>query len=271
MWNQAIETMKNDGQLSYGPKSFIEYCKENGLRNSGTANYISIDYFEKLHKELRDEKLMVFRLGSENKKAGTDFMLISYENPEEFFFFDELLFTGQATMYFPDPVVKNALSIMKIFSNYSEMMLVSYLLSSGVLSDVLGFDKTQVYYTPLTGRNNYSFDFYANDKSGLLIHRNGQVEIDAVFSGFRNGKPVVVVAEAKVENGTYKTLAKHKLFYAYKSIQSVLEDEFEIIPIYLKLSVNDHVLTAKIAVCRDVGNDLSRFEVVDSGVVEIEL
>lgn len=271
MWKHAIQMMNNDISSSYGPKSFLKYCNENDFQNSGTANNISIDYYEKLHKQLRDECIMVLRMGSFEKIAGTNFLLVRYEQKEDFFFFDDKIFTCQETMYETNPNVKNAISIMNIFNNYSEMMLVSYLLSCGVMSEVLGLDKSQIYYTPLTGRNNYTFEFYPNKNCDAILHINGQVEIDAVFTGYRNGVPIVVVVEAKVENGRYGSLAKHKLFYAYKSIQSILKDEYEIIPIYIKLSVNESILTAKIAICKDIGNCLVNFEVVDSRVIIIEI
>ena len=271
MWQYAIEQMKQGHKRTYGPESFIGYCDKHQLSKGLTANHISIDYFEKLPRQLKEENLMVIRLGSVDKKAGTDFMLIKYEEPEDFFFFDKDHFNVPMTHFEADPAVKNALSIIKVFSNYSEMMLVSYLLSSGALSEVLNLDKTQIYYTPLTGRNNYTFDFYPFIGSDLVTHQNGQVEIDAVFTGYKDGKPVVVVAEAKVESSKYASLAKHKLFYAYKSIQSVLQGAFEIIPVYLKLGVKEDILTAKVAVCRDVGGCLAGFEVVDVGVVRVGL
>jgi len=269
MWKQAIRIMNQTGMLTYGPESFIGYCERFNYHNKGTANNISIDYFEKLSKQLRDESLMVLRLGSEDKKAGTNFMLVKFERPEDYFFFDNQIFNVPVTKFEPDPAVKNALAIIKLFDNYSEMMLVSYLLSCGALSEALGLDKQQIYYTPLTGRSNYSFEFYPYVGSDLIMHQNGQVEIDAVFTGHNKGKPVVVVAEAKVESEKYKSLAKHKLFYSFKSIQSVLRDEFEIIPIYLKLGVNDGVLTARVAVCRDEDGCLAKFEVIKVVILSV--
>lgn len=271
MWKYAVEQLRQEDLRSYGPESFIGYCDRYDLVRHSTANFISIDYFEKLHKQLKDEKLMVLRLGSFDKKAGTNFMLVRYDRPEDYFFFDKDLFDVPPIDFEPDPAVKSALSIINVFSNYSEMMLISYLLSSGALPEVLGLDKSQVYYTPLTGRSNYTFNFYPYEGADLVTHQSGQVEIDAVFTGHKNGRPVIVVAEAKVENPSYRSLAKHKLFYAYKSIQSVLHDSFEIIPVYLKLGVQDDVLTAKIGVCQDVGGVLAEFEVVDVGVVRVGL
>lgn len=271
MWHFALESIKNNNKLFFGPKSFLEYCSENNLANSGTANHISIDYFEKLSKELRAEDFMVLRLGSTEKKMGTKFILVKYDEPDNFFFFDKKIFDSPPK-YFPvNQKVKNVLSIMKLFDSYSEMMLMSYLLSSGALLDVLDLDKSDIFYTPLTGRNTYTFEYVINEKYGSVIHENGQVEIDAVFTGFKNGLPVIVVAEAKVDNGKYNTLAKHKLFYAYKSIQSIIKDDFEIIPIYVKLKVEGSLLTAKIAVCKDNENNLSQFESVSSHIIKIDL
>lgn len=271
MWQLALNEMGNNRKNIYGPKSFIQYCKENNIRNSSTANHISIDYYEKLHKQLRIEETMVLRLGSSDKKAGTNFAIVKNQSAKEFFFFDDEIFIKERSLFHADVNVKNLLSLMKLFEKHSEMMLVSYLLSSGALSEVLRLDKTDVYYTPLTGRNGFSFKFYPTKNHDLIFHDNGQVEIDAVFSGHKNGKPVVVVAEAKVEDGKYKSLAKHKLFYAYKSVQSVLNDEFEIIPIYLKLSIVETTLIAKIAVCEDVNNCLSEFRVIHTETLMIKM
>ena len=271
MWNHAIQEMKKSGKDIYGPESFLGYCAKHDITSKGTANHISIDYYEKLSKELKSENLVVLRLGSNEKKAGTNFMLVKYNHPEDYFFFDKDLFDIPIENFTPDPAVRNALEILKLFNNYSEMMLVSYLLSSGVLSEVLGLDKSQIYYTPLTGRNVFTFDFYPYPGSELVVHQSGQVEIDAVFTGARNGKPVIVVAEAKADSPKYASLAKHKLFYAYKSIQSILKEEYEIIPIYLKLGVVENILTTKVAVCKDVDGCLANFEMEKTSIVIMDI
>ncbi len=272
MWTQALQKMKQNNTSIYGPRSFLEYCATNDIKTSGrTPNYISIDYYEKLHKELKENNCMVLRLGSENMRKGTNFVLIKDDRLRDFFLFDDEIFVTDPIEYEMSLKARHALSIMKIFEKPSEMMLVSYLLSSGVLGEVLGLDEADAYYTPLTGRNSFTFSFRPGANYEELIHQNGQVEIDAVFTGARNGKPVIVVVEAKNDTGRYKSLSKHKLYYAYKSVQSVCEKDFEVIPVYLKLSVNDGYLKAMIAECEDRDDTLMGLSVVNERTVVIKI
>ena len=238
MWSSALSDMRQLKNTIYGPTSFINYCKEYGIKPSGgTANHISIDHFERLHKQLKENHCMVLRLGSANARSGTNFALVKHDNNREFFFFDKEIFTADSETFEIPQSIRNALSIINLFDKPSEMMLVTYLLSSGALGEVLALDKDDAYYSPLTGRNCFTFSYNPAPGYPKLIHENGQVEIDAVFTAKRCGKPVIVVAEAKTDNGRYTSLAKHKLYYAYKAVKQVCKKNFDVIPIYLKLSV----------------------------------
>lgn len=272
MWTKALTEMEQQNSKIYGPKSFIKYCESNNIQNAGrTASHISIDHYKKLHKQLKENQCMVLRLGSNNVRNGTNFVLVKHDQFRDFFFFDDEIFTSKPVEYKSPADVRNALSIMNIFEKPSEMMLVSYLLSSGALGEVLGLDEDNIYYTPLTGRNCFTFSYKPAPDYPLLKHENGQVEIDAVFTGKRNGKLVIVIAEAKSDTGRYRSLAKHKLFYAYKSVQEACLKKFEVIPIYLKLSIKDGVLKAKIAECEDLDGSLMGITVVSESSVLIEL
>lgn len=272
MWTSALSEMRQLNNTVYGPTSFISYCKENNIKPSGgTANHISIDHFERLHKQLKQNHCMVFRLGSANTRNGTNFALVGHDKFREFFFFDKEIFkTASVTFEMPQSTRK-ALSIINLFDKPSEMMLVTYLLSSGVLGEVLALDKDDAYYSPLTGRNCFTFSYTPAPGHPKLVHENGQVEIDAVFTGKRCGKPVIVVAEAKTDGGRYTSLAKHKLYYAYKAVKQVCQRDFDVIPIYLKLSVHDGYLEAKIAECADVDGTLMGLSVRNESTVRMRL
>jgi|GEM_PF-6113344 len=58
------------------PQSFKNYKKTHSISSTAmTASILSIDYLDRLDSELRENNLMVFRLGSEPGSNGTHFAI----------------------------------------------------------------------------------------------------------------------------------------------------------------------------------------------------
>jgi hypothetical protein len=80
----------------------------------------------------------------------------------------------------------------------------------------------------------------------VLEHRIGQVEIDAVCVGRRNGRPHLFILEAKSGTDT-RTLARHKLVYPALALAPRVPPDMPIVPVYLRVitegeSVRYHVV-----------------------------
>ena len=86
----AISEMSAKGLNIYGPKSFKAYMRENKLPEKGTAANISIDSIEKLNLELKENKLMILRLGAKKGERETSFVLVRLSNSwSDFFLIDK--------------------------------------------------------------------------------------------------------------------------------------------------------------------------------------
>jgi len=91
IFQEAINTMTTHEYRE--PQSFLEYVTQNNITANNTANYISIQTYEQLAPELKEHKLMVFRLGANEQTKGTSFALMKTDNDfHDFFLFDEVIF-----------------------------------------------------------------------------------------------------------------------------------------------------------------------------------
>ena len=76
LFQEGINQINQDRY--FGPKEFITYCREISFnRTRKTAEYISLDFYEILPKELKDNNVMVLRMGGGQK---TNFGLFKIEN-----------------------------------------------------------------------------------------------------------------------------------------------------------------------------------------------
>ena len=92
----------------------------------------------------------------------------------------------------------------------------------------------------------------------MLTHRNGQVEIDALFVGRRAGRQCLFILEAKV-GPCQGSLAKHKLLYACVPLRARAPADMPVVPVYLKISPTAHGLLFNCAV----------FHVAEAGAVPL--
>ena len=255
---KAIEDINEKKLQYYGPKSWISYIKENFLSYPGkgrTPEFISIDYLEKLDLDLKKNKLMIFRLGVGHKDvSGVSFLLVKTNDFKNFFLYDSDLFDKTKLKKFK--LNRNILNKLHPFfwlKEYSETSLVNFGVSSGLLAHAL-LDKGENFVLPVTVKSTFSFNVRPlSTLNKEFKHIKGQVEIDAILFGKKDGEYKIFVIEAKnSRTGKYqlKTLAKHKLVYPILGyVNTEIPNNIEIIPVYLKTIVGKDFFEFNIAKC----------------------
>lgn len=208
-------------------RSFREYAEEHGLDAQRTASYISVSHWGELPQMLQAADTMVLRLGG---PGPTRFSLVTVSDVTRFFVPE------------PDPALNTEtflprMSLRALFSyavlgSVSEQTLITLASTSGLLSHALGLDPDDPLEAPATGAITATFAFRPDPEADTVLHHvGGQVEVDAVFVGRRDGRDVVFVIEAK---GRKPRLAKHKLVYPILSLRENVPEDMEVIPIYLR-------------------------------------
>ncbi|MET4695178.1 DUF6997 domain-containing protein [Endozoicomonas lisbonensis] len=250
MFEQAIEKLENSGRFVGKAESFQKYLSSINNNSRGTAEHISINSFKDLKAELRNSNCMVFRLGSPPGSRNTHFALAKTNSGwSDYFFMDEDLF-GQVEpeVFLPNSSIRS-LFAFQLLPTLTENSLVNLAMASGLLPQALGISSTENQIIPATGQSVFSFDFQPSSKSNeTLSHQQGQVEIDAIFVGQRDGKECLFVIEAK-SSKKFDSLAKHKLLYPILSIKSNIPSYMEIVPVYLRTIRNDDHIEFNIAEC----------------------
>lgn len=223
--------MKMDGLNIIGPMSFQDYLSENHLPAINTASSISIDSYEKLNPLLKNENLMIFRLGQSDIGKGTQFVLRKVRDFSDYFILDEM-FTKEHSGHEHIVNDKSILIPYRILSNLTESSYVNLAINSGLLSSALGISNIS---SAATSQSAFTFrlKLHSEDEKEFL-HSKGQVEIDSLFIAEKNGKKYIFVLEAKSDN-IHKSLAKHKLVYPVLAIAHQLPSDIEIIPVYMKV------------------------------------
>jgi hypothetical protein len=231
----ALEYMQEQGSSTYGPCSWRDYLNHYGLEVSGrTPQYLSVDDISSLNHELRVSDTMVLRLGSRKGKLGADFGLIQYANESDYFIHDKQLINGVVPEVYISSASLRKLFAFQMFPKLTETSLVNLAIASGLLKNALGISDSQELLVPATGRSTYTFEFSPDKRSEICwTHNNGQVEIDAVFIGTKNGNETVYVVEAKVGKPT-GSLAKHKLVYGVAALSDTVPVYMDVVPVYLK-------------------------------------
>lgn len=256
MFIELIEKLERENKTISDPISFQDYIQSINLKAHRTADYISINRHRELREELRKYGYMVFRLGSPKGSKNTYFSLVKRQNDwSDFFFIDEDIFRFVEIESFDIDVEERKLLPFKILPKITESSLVNLAITSGLLQRALGLKSNSTPIAPATVQSTFSFEFkpLANSRT-LLNHSNGQVEIDSIFAGKRNGKDCLFVMEAKVSE-KFDTLAKHKLLYPILALQKSIPEDVEIIPVYKRIIKTSNAIEYNIAECRIPRND----------------
>lgn len=251
IFGPALETLGSRSFAFYGPESFQDYLKKYDL-TAGTAESISIDSYERLPKILKDNHAMVLRLGESSVGTGTQFCLIKAEGRlDDFFLNDSECFTeATGSTYLPNASFRELFSF-QLLNTFTESSLLNLAMASGILSYALGLDERKGLKAPAAGCTTFTFQIRPYSELDVkLEHRNGQVDIDALFVEARNGKDCLFVIEAK-SSETDRSLAKHKLVYPILALASRVPKDIPIIPIYMKAyerpdGIHFHVLECEL-------------------------
>lgn len=233
IFNPAIQYMKSENINFYGSLSFQEYLMNNNLPKAKTAEYISVDSYEKLNKTLKENNTMVLRLGKA-EGIGTQFALAKVSDVKDFFIIDSEVLKEEGQTYLPTKSIRQ-LFAYQVLPFLSESSYVNLGVASGLVSYALGLDEDNIPLTPATGKSTFTFKLKPHSSiDKILTHNNGQVEVDGVFVAEKDGKQTVFVLEAKSDE-VHKSLAKHKLVYPILSIAQKVPRDMPIIPVYMKV------------------------------------
>lgn len=235
MFQKAIDELNNSGELVSSPTSFQKYILDQGISAPQTAQHIAVNTFSALSRELKDAECMIFRLGIPKRLTNTEFAIAKCINGwSDYFFLDNELFSElEVSDFNPETKSKHLLSF-KLFPNLTETSMVNLALASGLLLDSLNISEKNFSPIPATGKSVFTFEFQPTSHSTKrLMHNKGQIEVDALFVGERNGRDCIFVLEAK-DGSRFDPLAKHKLFYPVMAIQSSVPKGMEIVPVYMR-------------------------------------
>jgi hypothetical protein len=253
IFKKLIEQMDHEGADCSAPQGFQAYCDEIGLireRDSArTAACISIDFQENLRRELRENNMMVFRLGVPHGQRNTHFGLARIKHSwEDYFLFDEANTPGQD--FHLSAKKKEALQVFQLIPKITEKSVVNFIVASGVLHYFLKLDDSTEQLTPATCQSTFSFRFKPHQEiQATWEHRRGQIEIDSLFFAKKSGITQMFLIEAK-HNISQATIAKHKLVYPALALrQELSRSNIPVTPIYLKTAIRGRDLLIDITLC----------------------
>jgi len=235
-FTKALAEMQASGSWHREPQSFADYLDQNELPKRDTASSISVDSVGKLDPELREARVMVFRLGAEPGQRGTRFALAKakHSNLSDYFALDDELFSRTVPELFIPSVSYQSLFGFTLLPRFTETSLVNLAVFSGLLGHALRLDKSAIQSAPATGQSVFSFEFRPRaDMPITWKHTQGQVEIDAVFAGQRSERPVAIIVESKASDEP-DSLAKHKLLYPFLALRPMLPRYMDIVLVYLR-------------------------------------
>ena len=266
LFDVTLGAMKK-GQYEISPPSeFIEYNKLNYKERFATASSISVDSLKKLPKNLIENNTMVLRLGNPFGK-GTYFSLVKAATSiDDFFFNDNKLFASLTPELFLPNVSTRSLFAFQLLPKVTETSIVNLALASGLLGEALRIETENQLIIPATGQSSFTFAFKPrSDHDTVFEHVNGQVEIDSVFVGKRDGKEHLFIIEAK-HGSAFDSLAKHKLLYPLLSLLPKIPKTMPVVPIYLRTIKHDDQsgINFYIAECPAIINDHDVIQSLDT-------
>jgi len=249
VFEHALAAMERSGQPLFGPTSFRDYVSQHDIETSSrTPRYISVNSLSDLAPELRENDVMVLRVGAADG-TGTAFLLAdSPDGVEEFFLRDEEIYTEIPVKKFTSSPGRERLLGFQLLPSLSETSLVNLGLASGVLSAALELDTSGALPPPATGNSTFTFQVRPHSEiEATVSHRRGQVEIDTLFAERRDGELALFVIEAKT--GSRGSLAKHKLMYPVLALADAVPSDISIIPVYLRCRRTGDTITFDVAEC----------------------
>ena len=253
LFSKAIDQLNSENAEFSNPRVFQEYVSECGFSAKNTAQHISIQTYSQLDPQLRSEDLMVFRLGASSGEKGTRFALVKAKTGwSDYFLFDEEIFASCPEKSIEVDWKDDHLMSFSAIPKLTETSHVNLALVSGVFEEALKIE-TRISI-PATGQGTYNFSVKPhNQLEAKWDHISGQVEIDSIFSGIRNGRRCLFILEAK-SGRKLDSLAKHKLMYPILAIAPQVSAEYTIVPVYLRIKEDAGSIRFYVAECQAPGN-----------------
>jgi hypothetical protein len=251
LFSTALEEMRVKGEPAFGPIVLRDYAASQGITITRAPDHISVDFLSELSPELRMANTMVFRLGGSDGDGRTRFGLAKSVQPNvgDYFLSDTEIFGKAQPVEFVPTVPRSHMYPFALLPSFQESSLVNLGLASGLLSHALCLDRPEVPSVPAVGQGAYTFRVRPHSELAVIWeHYRGQVEIDGVFGGQRDGRDCVFVVEAKAGEAA-RTLAKHKLLYPVLAIADRVPEGVAIVPVYLRCVRKDSALHFYVAEC----------------------
>jgi hypothetical protein len=269
VFSPALKEMAATGQSRFGPMSFKEYLDEHGLSTSEkTPKFISVDREQDLPASLRAASVMVFRLGAEKGSKTTSFCLIQVDDLADFFL---PLAPSIPTETFLSPASMRELFGYSIVRP-TEITLTNLALASGLMSYALSLDDVTPLPAAATGSTPETFTLRPHSGNhDPLTHSSGQVQIDAVFVGRRDGLDTCFVLETKQGAGR---VAKHKLAYPIYAMAERIPPDMPIVPLLLQTEVEKEAYEFRITECTEFdprGSDIFLSDLAPASVRKLAL
>ncbi len=195
-----------------------------------TPAMIAIDSYEHLPSYLKELDCSVLRLGSHRQH--TDFILCKPTG-------------GCKNMYIFDDEVFRSIHPVKNIRKIEAFSVLRYIerLDEGsglgifnmIFPYELIFNSIYEYETLafFPYRTNHTFKFFIDKDLGPIEHINGQIEVDSIVI-IKHSDTKAIVIEAKYGEKS-SSIGKHKILYSTMVARSLLTDNIEIIPAYLRI------------------------------------
>jgi hypothetical protein len=158
------------------------------------------------------------------------------------------IFPGQPIQTFVPEASVRDLFPYRLLNRRSERSTTNLGFASGLFAEALELDCPHPSAVPAGGNSTYTFSFLVDNDYGVeFLHNDGQVEIDCLFVAKRGGRNTIFLLEAKA--GRFSSLAKHKLVYPVLGVLPQIPDDFEVVPVYVRIQQEGALLTYNVAEC----------------------
>ena len=108
----------------FGPTEFLQYCRDIDFKPKGNTVVYLLDFYEKLPRELKENEIMVLRMGGRQK---TNFVLFKTNNNlKDFFLDDESIFSNLEPRTFMPKVEMRELIPYYLMPTRSETTFVNF-------------------------------------------------------------------------------------------------------------------------------------------------
>lgn len=251
-FESILPLLEKEGQVAaYGPTDFADFLSQHQFASEHpTAQVLSIDTLGKLPAYLRENHTMVFRMGGSDPLTRTRFVLVrAPDAPECFFLKDAEIFHEDVAQLDLDPLGSDRFLAYRLVPKLQEMALVNLAMGSGALGRCLDLEEP-IVHAPAMLSSRYTFKLRLHPQLDTSFdHNSGQVEIDGMFTAYRDGQLHLFVIEAKFVRSD-SSVAKHKIVYPVAAMLQDAGIQIPVVPVYLSVLETPDQYIYRIAECQ---------------------